>query len=96
MIEVIYKKEYLKSFDSLSRREQELVLLADEEIREYCRTGKASYGLRVKKLHHAGDAQIFEARISLALRILWARERNRVSFILAGDHDAVSRFLRNL
>lgn len=50
-------------------------------------------GLGVRKLHSSG---IWEARVGLGLRVVFAVEKERVTFVRAGSHDDVRRFLRQL
>lgn len=90
----LYKKRFLEEFDRLSPADQALVRAADREIRAAHETGRASAGLRIKKLHHRGEASLYEARPSLALRMIWARREEMISFLLLGTHDEVRRFLK--
>ena len=96
MTRFVYKNQYLRAFDSLGVPDQRLVVVADSEIRSFCFTGKASYGLRIKKLYSSKGGQIFEARISAALRIIWVRHQDIVYFQLLGDHDTVRKFLKKI
>ncbi|MBI4431871.1 MAG: hypothetical protein HY592_00080 [Candidatus Omnitrophica bacterium] len=91
-----YKSDYLKRFDALEAAQQRLVVFADEEIRRFYEKGAASYGLHVKKLHAGGGGEVFEARASRSLRILWVRKDKAIIFVLVGNHDDVRRYLRNL
>lgn len=92
----LYKRRFLETYDSLSEREQELVRAADRLIREYHATRRAPYGLRIKKLYQGREEAVFEARPSLALRMVWAERADLVSFVLLGTHDEVRRYLKSL
>ena len=91
----VYAPRYLKQFDALSAHDQQLAVQADAEIRQYYQTGAASFGLRIKRLHAGGHGKVFEARVSLALRLLWVQHAESVTFVLIGTHSEVQRFLRS-
>lgn len=92
----IYKARYLKRFDRFSKHEQALVLETDRQIQAYYATRQAPFGLRIKFLHATGTDKVFEARVSQAIRIVWAQREDEVSFLLVGLHDEVKRYLRSL
>ena len=97
MIHFVYKRDFLKAFDSLSRAEQKLFTIADEEIRSYCEGRRASFGLRIRKLYeNRKNGQVFEARASRALRILWTKQENQITFVILGNHNIVKNYLKNL
>lgn len=50
-------------------------------------------GLGLRKLHRSG---VWEARIGLGLRIVFAVDRQACTFVRAGTHDEIRRFLRSL
>jgi len=95
-MQFFYKQRYLKSFDRFSRHEQLLVLDTDQHIQAYYSTRQAPFGLRIKHLYTTGAEKIFEARVSQAIRIVWAERGDMVSFLLVGLHDDVKRYLRSL
>lgn len=92
----IYKSAYLKRFDRFPRHEQLLILEADKQIRAYYASRKAPIGLRIKLLYASNSGRVYEARASLAIRIVWAEQEDTVSFVLVGLHDDVKRYLRSL
>ncbi len=97
MIHFVYKRDFLKAFESLSKEEQRLVAAADEEIRSYFENQTASLGLRIKKLYdHPKSGQVFEARASRALRIVWVKQKNQITFVILGSHNVVKNYLKNL
>lgn len=95
-MQFLYKERYLKRFDRFSANEQALILETDQQIRAYCQTRQAPFGLRVKLLYAKGEEKIFEARMSRAIRIVWAQRGEQISFVLVGMHDEVKRYLRSL
>lgn len=50
-------------------------------------------GLGIRKLHASG---IWEARVGLGLRLVFAIERDRITLVRIGTHEDVRRFLREL
>lgn len=95
-MQFFYKERYLKRFDRFPRHEQLRILNADQQIRANYQTRQASVGLRIKLLHTSGSDKVLEARVSQAIRIVWAERHDVVSFALVGLHDEVKRYLRSL
>lgn len=50
-------------------------------------------GLGIRKLHASG---IWEARVGLALRLVFALQPGLLTLVTVGRHDEVRRFLRDL
>jgi hypothetical protein len=50
-------------------------------------------GLGIRKLHGSG---IWEARVGLGLRVVFALEPDRMTLVRVGTHEDVRRFLREL
>lgn len=50
-------------------------------------------GAGLRKLHRSG---IWEARVGLGLRLVFALEKDLLSLVRIGNHDEVRRFLRDL
>ena len=88
----IYKKDFLKAFDSYPLFLQEAILKNIEEIKEYSLQQTASYGLRVKKI----GSHTFEARVTDKIRIIWIESKDLVTFALLGNHDEIKRYLKNI
>lgn len=95
-MQFLYKERYLKRFDRFSAREQAFIVETDRQIRAYYTTRQAPFGLRIKLLHHTGSEKVLEARVSQAIRIVWAERADSVSFVLVGLHNDVMRYLRSL
>lgn len=95
-MQFLYKERYLKRFDRFSASEQVLILETDQQIRTYYQTRQAPFGLRLKLLYAKGEERVFEARVSQAIRIVWAQRGEQVSFVLVGLHNEVRRYLRSL
>ena len=95
-MQFVYKKRYLTRFDRFSRPEQLLILETDRQIRAYYATRHAPVGLGITRLYASSAGKVFEARVSRAIRIVWAEHGGLVSFVLVGLHDDVTRYLRSL
>jgi mRNA-degrading endonuclease YafQ of YafQ-DinJ toxin-antitoxin module len=50
-------------------------------------------GLGLRKLHRSG---IWEARVGLGLRVVFTVERQTCTFVRAGTHDEIRRYLQSL
>ena len=50
-------------------------------------------GLGLRKIHASG---IWEARVGLGLRLVFAMESDTVTLVRVGDHDEIRRYLRSL
>ena len=50
-------------------------------------------GLGIRKLHASG---IWEARVGLGLRLVFALEAQLLTLVRVGSHDDIRRFLRQL
>lgn len=50
-------------------------------------------GLGIRKLHASG---IWEARVGLGLRLVFALEPDRLTLVRVGSHDDIRRYLRQL
>lgn len=86
----LYKSTFLKAFKKAAPFLKKLILQTDKEIKDYLETGKASYGLRIKKI----GSRSFEGRVSDKVRIVWVKKEDLVSFMLVGNHEEVQRYLR--
>jgi hypothetical protein len=92
--------EYATRFEkSLRRRSpQDRIRTAEaiEQIIGYFETHQAPEGLGLKKLFsREGLGAVFEARATIALRILFVVQQEVVTFLMVGDHEEVRRFIRS-
>ena len=86
---------YLHSFDKtvhdLEERERTDTNNAVDALLSYFETGQRPQGLGLKKLR----GHYWEIRAGIKIRILFSLEKDLLTFIVAGNHDTISRFLRN-
>ena len=85
-----YKRTYVKTFEKADHYLQQEILETNREIRHYLETGKASYGLRIKKL---GDG-VFEGRVNDKVRMVWVKEKDLISFVMVGSHEEDQNYRR--
>ena len=50
-------------------------------------------GVGIRKIHRSG---IYEARLGLSLRVIFALRPDEVVLVTAGSHDRVQRYLKTL
>ena len=87
----LYKKSYLKGLEKADGVLKRLIIQTDKEIKDYLETGKASYGLRIKKI----GKRSFEGRVSDKVRIVWVKDDDLVSFVVVGNHGEVQNYLHH-
>ena len=85
-------KSFVKKFDSYQKKDQESIVHTVKQIKDYLETGKASFGLRIKKL----SDEIYEARINIHLRVVYFRHKDIVKFFGLGSHDDIKKYLKKL
>ena len=88
----IVLSSFIRKFDNYNKPEQEMISFTIEKIKNYLETNRAAYGLRIKKL----SGKIYEARINIHLRIAYFREHDKIKFFCLGNHDDITRCLKNL
>jgi hypothetical protein len=91
----LYKKAFLKAFDSYKKSEKELVISADKLIRHFYLKQTAPYGLRIKKLFEKGEEKTFEARVTDKIRLLYVESKELVAFAFLGNHEQVRRYIKS-
>lgn len=79
-----------RSFKALSQPQQEKVKKALEKFFDFIETGQHPMGLGLKKVRQ----DFWEIRVDLSLRIIFQQRHDLVTFILAGDHTQIRRFLK--
>lgn len=91
-----YKRTFEKACRSHSAETQRLIAITVFQVRNWYETQQAPVGLRIKKLYEGPGGKVFEARVSLDLRLLWVEQADTVWFCMVGSHDAVRRTIRAL
>ncbi|MBI5873307.1 MAG: hypothetical protein HZB36_04100 [Candidatus Omnitrophica bacterium] len=92
-MKIVYKKDFLKSFSSYTRQEQELILEADKQIKLFleAKFEDVPYGVRIKKI----GPNTFEARVNDKIRIIWVKTDKVAYFVLIGNHEDVRRYIKH-
>ena len=90
---------YKRSFEKACRRHppqtQRLIAEALFQVKVWYQIQQAPVGLRIKKLYQGPNGKVFEARVSLDLRLIWVEHQETVWFSIVGSHEVVQRFIRS-
>lgn len=91
-MEYEYKSSFDRSIKRLPPNRKAEIKEAVEQLIDYFDTGARPFGLGLK---HLGGTY-WEIRSNIRERILLSRIKDRISFLLAGNHDEIKRYLREL
>lgn len=80
-----------RSVKKLSRQDKEQLAESLEVFNTYLLTGQAPFGFRFKKINH----DKYEFRITIKLRVIIKMDDNDIYLVLAGNHDEITRYLKN-
>lgn len=90
-----YKARFEKAFRKLSAPDQRRVTETVEQVDRFFTTREAPEGLGLKKLFSRESlGAVCEARVTLALRVLFSVHQETLTFLMVGNHDEVRRFIR--
>ena len=90
-----YATRFGKSLHRRSPQDRLRTAEAIEQIIGYFETRHPPAGLGLRKLFsREGLGAVFEARATIALRVLFVVQHDAVTFLMVGDHDEVRRFIR--
>lgn len=87
-----YTPSFDRSFKRLPHAQQERVKQRTKSLVDFFATGQRTEGLGLKQLRKPW----WEIRVGLELRVLFAFERDVVSFVPAGNHDDIRRYLKHV
>lgn len=87
-----FRNSYITAVKKLNKDRAENVQKAFESLMRFFQTGEKTQGLGLKQLR----PDIWEIRAGLLDRILFRRQKDVVEFIIAGTHNEIKRFLKNL
>lgn len=93
MMSLVLTAAFEADYDALSAPQQEATEQALEQLPAAFGQPHRHGGIGIRKLHASG---IYEARIGLALRIVFIREAKQLILHRIGTHDMVRRYLRML
>ncbi len=91
-----YKRDFEKACRRFTEEIRQGIAQAVLEVKDWYGTRHASVGLRIKKLYDGPAGKVFEARVSIDLRLVWVEKGDSVWFSIVGSHDEVRRYLRSL
>jgi mRNA-degrading endonuclease RelE of RelBE toxin-antitoxin system len=89
---VHYLSSYDRSFKKLPGTLRQNVIDAIDSLLTFFQTGQRPLGLGLRQLRRP----YWEVRVGLSTRILFAFEKEAVTFVLVGDHDDIRRSLRRM
>ena len=92
MKKLLFLSSFERSVKSLTAHDKELLAKSLETLNTFLITGSAPFGFRLKKLDH----DKFEFRIDIRLRVVAKIEKDCLFLVLAGNHEDVRRYLRNI
>ena len=87
-----YKSSFDKVFKKLGLNRQEEVINAISMLMDFFENGKKAKGLGLKNLRE----NYWEIRVNVKDRIIFTLQKDKVAFIIVGDHDEIKKFLRNI
>jgi hypothetical protein len=90
---VFFNKSFFRAFSRLGRSEQEAVKSGMDSFMSALDGSRAfpqGLGLRHLRPSH------FEIRAGLALRVLFSREKDVLTWLFVGNHDEIRKFLKRL
>ena len=83
---------FVRNIKRLPTQRKELVKESISKLVNFFETKQLSQGLGLKQLR----PDIWEIRAGLLDRIVFRRQKDIVEFIIAGTHNEIKRFLKNL
>ncbi len=91
-----YDPRFQRTTRKLPTRDRQRIGDAVADIIQVFESSRVPGGLGMKKLFsREGFGALFEARVTLALRLLFAVQHDVVTFLMVGSHDEVRRFIRS-
>ena len=86
---VNYLASYDGSFHKLQINAQHSTIEAIDRLLDYFQTGQRPHGLRLQRLPKG----YWEIRVGLRIRVLFELSKERLTFVIVGDHDAMRQWL---
>ncbi len=87
-----FKPSFIRIFKKLDNFKQKQIIDAIEALKIVLEQRHSLEGLGFKRLKE----DFWEIRASLKDRIVFSFKKDTVTFVLAGSHDDVKKYLRNL
>ena len=91
-----FKARFQKDFKRCNTHERERITEAVQQICNVFQIHQAPEGLGLKKLFsREGLGAIFEARATIAIRIVFVVDAETMTFAMIGNHEDVRRFIKS-
>ena len=92
-MKLLLTERFQKDLCKLSREERSRILEALLKIPAVLKNPHRNTGTGIRKLHRSG---IFEARVGLDLRLVFAHQKGELILATAGSHNEVRKYLASL
>lgn len=92
MKKIVILPSFERSIRRFTSTEKDRFVIALEKFNDFLVTGRISSGLGFKKIRH----DIFEFRIDIRLRVIVKDEGDTLYMVLAGSHEDIKRYLKDL
>jgi len=91
-----YKARFERAFRRLSAHEPRRAIETVGQVDQFFSTRHAPEGLGLKKLFHSDSlGAVCEARVTVALRVLFSVQQGALTFHMVGNHEDARRFIRS-
>ncbi len=87
--EIYYSPSFLRIIKKLDPSIKSAIKETVLKVIDFYSTGSKTEGLGIKHLRN----EVWEARSGLKIRVLYTLTKDRLTFVLAGSHDEVQRYL---
>ena len=92
-MKITFTSSFERDFKKRNGKEQEQVYDVISKLPEVVEKPHLHGGTGIRKIHSTG---IFEARLGLGLRLVFALGKNEIILHRLGSHDTIQKYLKNL
>lgn len=92
-MKIIFTASFERDFKKRNDKEKEQVYDVVSKLPKVVGKAHLHTGIGIRKIHPSG---IFEGRLGLGLRLVFAVEKNALILHRLGDHDTIRKYLKNL
>lgn len=90
---ITFTASFERDFKKRNNKEKEQIYEVISKLPEVVGKPHLHHGAGIRKIHPTG---IFEARLGLGLRLVFAFDKNEVLLHRLGSHDTIRKYLKNL
>lgn len=92
-MKITFTASFERDFKKQNSKEQEQVYEVIAKLPEVVGAPHSHRGVGVRKIHSTG---IFEARLGLGLRLVFALGKSEIILHRLGSHDTIQKYLKSL